>query len=119
VTVEHRLEDADDYVQLDVDDVRRSLKALMWRNVGVERSGELLEQADRRIDSWCSYVMRYPFSAPAGWELQNMLTVAKIVTKGALTRTESRGTHYRTDYPERDDAQWQRHIEFSRSGGVR
>lgn len=37
------------------------------------------------------------------WEFANMLTLAELVIKSALMRTESRGAHYRTDYPETDD----------------
>jgi succinate dehydrogenase/fumarate reductase flavoprotein subunit len=40
-----------------------------------------------------------------------MLTVARLATFGALERTESRGTHFRTDYPERNDEDWCAHLE--------
>ena len=46
-------------------------------------------------------------------ELANLLLVGRLVTEAALTRTESRGAHYRTDYPETSDA-WKRHIVFRR-----
>jgi L-aspartate oxidase len=46
----------------------------------------------------------------AGWELQNLLTVAYAMIGSALQREESRGVHGRSDFPERDDAHWQRHI---------
>jgi succinate dehydrogenase / fumarate reductase flavoprotein subunit len=39
-------------------------------------------------------------------ELENMLLLARVVTLGALARNESRGAHYKPDYPERDDANW-------------
>lgn len=42
-------------------------------------------------------------------EYANLLTCALLVTSGALHRQESRGAHYREDYPERNDAVWQRH----------
>jgi L-aspartate oxidase len=102
---------------LNIADVRRSLKSLMWRHVGVERSGESLTKAHARIDTWCQYVMSTQFENPVGWELQNMLTAAKIVTEAATRREESRGTHFRMDFPETDDATWKRHIEFKRPGG--
>jgi succinate dehydrogenase / fumarate reductase flavoprotein subunit len=38
-----------------------------------------------------------------------MLTLAETVVVGAYARTESRGAHFRTDYPKRDDAHWMRH----------
>ena len=43
-------------------------------------------------------------------ELKNMITVANLITKAAFTRKESRGTHYRTDYPKTDDKNWLKHI---------
>jgi L-aspartate oxidase len=43
------------------------------------------------------------FSA-AGGELRNLLVVARLVTEAALARNESRGSHYRTDYPKTDEA---------------
>ena len=52
--------------------------------------------------------------ATAGWELQNMLTVCGLITQAAYTRTESRGAHYRLDYPARDDAHWRLHLLWRR-----
>lgn len=99
---------------LDVLDIRNSLKSLMWRAAGVRREREALEDAKQTIDHWCSYVLARQFSQPAGWELQNMLTVARLMIEAALEREETRGTHLRTDFPATDDARWQRRIAFSR-----
>jgi L-aspartate oxidase len=94
---------------VDVVDLRASLKALMWREVGVERDGDGLRRAIQAIDFWKKYVLVREFSSVAGWELQNMLTVSGIIAKCALARDESRGTHFRTDFPETDDKKWKRH----------
>ena len=51
---------------------------------------------DRR---WCGYVLARQFTDPDGWELQNMLTVARLMVEAALAREESRGVHLRTDFP--------------------
>jgi len=50
-----------------------------------------------------------PYDA-AGWELASILTTARLIARAALRREESRGGHYRSDYPERDDIHWRKHI---------
>jgi L-aspartate oxidase len=99
---------------LDLADIRNSLKALMWRAAGVRRNQELLEEALKDVDQWRSYVLVRQFDDLAGWELQNMLTMARVMIASALAREESRGTHLRTDFPGANDGQWNRHLEFSR-----
>ena len=99
---------------LDLVDIRNSLKSLMWRSVGVRRSGPQLEEARENIERWCRYVLPRQFANPAGWELQNMLTLASLMVDTAITRTESRGVHLRGDYPEADDTHWRRHLSFVR-----
>src|SRR5690606_32527261 len=83
---------------LDLQDIRNSLKAVMWRAAGVRRNQALLEEAADSIDHWRKYVLVRQFDSQEGWELQNMLTVARIMVAAALARQESRGTHLRTDY---------------------
>jgi len=103
---------------LDLEDIRNSLKSLMWRNMGVRREAEGLQDAADSIDHWSRYVLGLQFNDPTGWELQNMLCVARMMVSAALARQESRGGHVRTDFPERDDATWNRHILFRRGGGM-
>ena len=100
---------------LDLTDIRNSLRSLMWRAAGVQRSGPQLADASRTIRRWCSYVLHRELDDPAGWELQNMLTVASLIVEAALLREESRGVHLRTDFPRTDDRQWRRHFALSRS----
>lgn len=83
--------------KLDIEDVRNSLKSLMSRSVGIERDGPGLLAARDALDFWGSYVMERDFEEPGGWEIQNMLTVARLIVEAALARRESRGAHYRTD----------------------
>jgi len=47
-------------------------------------------------------------------ETVNMFTVALLITESALTRTESRGAHYRADFPTQDDSTWQRRLLMRR-----
>ena len=58
------------------------------------------------MEFWCRYVLSREFDAKAGWELQNLLTVARLMIDAALGRDESRGTHFRSDFPARDDKRW-------------
>jgi L-aspartate oxidase len=95
---------------LDVADLTNALRSLMVRNMGITRSRAGLLEAERQVAFWCRYVLRREFAAKAGWELQNMLTVARLMIWAALQRTESRGVHFRSDYPARDDARWLRHL---------
>jgi L-aspartate oxidase len=81
--------------------------------VGIERDAKHLQDAEKMIEYWYSYVMDKEFSTPAGWELQNMLTVSKLITQSALQREETRGVHHRVDFPEDDNVNWSRHIVFS------
>ena len=67
-------------------------------------------QAKESVAFWCRYVLARTFDHRAGWELQNLLTIARLMIDAALAREESRGVHYRSDFPDRDDAHWQRHI---------
>src|SRR3984957_9483717 len=95
---------------LDVADLTNSLRSLMVRNMGIVRDKAGLQEAERTVAFWCRYVLRREFNNRAGWQLQNMLTVARLMIWSALQRTESRGVHYRSDYPARDDDHWQRHL---------
>ena len=90
---------------LDLADIRNSLNSLMWRHVGVRRNADRMTQALEMIDRWCRYVLVRQFSEPHGWELQNMLTVARLIVRSALAREESRGVHLRTDFRDIDNEQ--------------
>jgi L-aspartate oxidase len=99
---------------LDTADVRNSLRSLMWRNVGITRSVRQLIEAQQIIKFWQRYVMDKTFQMPDGWECQNMLTSCLLIARCAQARRESRGVHFRTDYPEIDDKNFKRHTQFSK-----
>ena len=100
---------------MDLPDITNSLKSLMWRFVGVRRQADTLKEALETIDRWRRYVLPAQFTSLQGWELQNMLTVARIMVDAAFQREESRGVHLRTDFPGLDD-NWDRHLRISKSG---
>ncbi|HXH21672.1 MAG TPA: L-aspartate oxidase [Dehalococcoidia bacterium] len=88
-----------------------ALQALMWDKVGIVRSGEGLAEAALTLAMWERSAP--PPSDRPSHELRNLLTAGRLVTEGALIRQESRGAHYRVDFPHPDDA-WRRHIIFRR-----
>jgi L-aspartate oxidase len=94
---------------LDVADITNSLRSLMVRRMGIVRQRQGLQEAERAVNFWCRYALAREFSSRPGWELQNLLTVAKLMIGSALVREESRGTHFRSDFPQPED-QWQKHI---------
>jgi L-aspartate oxidase len=98
---------------LDLADIRHSLRALMWRSVGITREARGLTEAADQVDFWCRYALNHVFDDPEGWTSQNMLTVARLMIASAQAREESRGVHTRTDFPDTDPAQAQ-HISMKR-----
>ena len=90
---------ASDRGELDLNDVRTSLRSVMWRNVGVQRTGARLADVGEMFDFWARYSLDKVLDDPAGWETQNMLLVGALVASSALWREESRGCHARADFP--------------------
>jgi L-aspartate oxidase len=88
--------------ELDLVDVRASLRSAMWRNVGIQRDGGKLRDALEMVDFWGRYCLDKTFDDADGWEMQGMLLAARLVIRGAIERTESRGTHRRRDHPDTD-----------------
>ncbi|HPS55393.1 MAG TPA: L-aspartate oxidase [Sedimentisphaerales bacterium] len=100
--------------RLDTEDVTNSLRSLMWRNVGITRKSQPLKEAVEIINFWQRYVMDKAFDSTTGWQCQNMLTVCSLMAQAARNRKESRGVHYRSDYPKRDDINFLKHITITR-----
>jgi L-aspartate oxidase len=86
--------------ELDLGDVRSSLRSAMWRNVGIVRHGAKLVDCVEMFEFWGRYALGSVFETPEGWEAQNLLTVGHLMTRAALERRESRGSHLRMDYPD-------------------
>ncbi|MFT3685340.1 MAG: L-aspartate oxidase [Phycisphaerales bacterium] len=84
---------------LDLADVESSLRSAMWRNVGIERNGAKLRSSVDMIEFWGRYTLDKVFDDVKGWQVQNMLTVARLIAQSALAREESRGSHWRSDFP--------------------
>lgn len=108
---------ATDLPALDPVDIRESLRALLWRKVGITRDEQGLAEAGEQVDFWSRYVLNQTFAEPTGWTLQNMLTVARLMIDFARERRESRGVHLRVDHPDLDPA-FQRRLSVRRAGDL-
>ncbi len=93
----------------------RELGDIMTEHVTVTRINKNLEKADAQIRALQERAKKMNLSDRTRWsnqtlnfarELENMIILARVVTLGALARNESRGAHYKPDFPERDDANW-------------
>lgn len=89
-----------DRSELDLADVRSSLRSVMWRHVGINREGPRLAEVSEMFDFWARYTLDKIFDDLTGWQTQNMLMVGALITQAAQWRQESRGTHCRTDHPQ-------------------
>jgi len=89
-----------------------NLQSVMWDKVGIIRSGKSLKEAAGILATWES-LLPQPGDRPA-YELSNLVLCARLVTEAALLREESRGAHFRTDFP-RTSPEWQRHIVFRKN----
>jgi L-aspartate oxidase len=85
---------------IDLDDLRKSLRALMWRLMGITRDATGLKDAADQVDRWARYILPLEFDDTPGWTMQNMLIVARLMIAAASQREESRGVHFRRDHPQ-------------------
>lgn len=102
----------------DVKELQRMLKTIMWNKAGVVRNEKGLKEALKEITSLKERFRNissdtYRTLADA-IKLGNMLVVSEIVVRAALLRTESRGAHYRSDYPQENNREWLKNILVSR-----
>jgi len=89
-----------------------NLQSLMWDKVGIIRSGKGLEETADIFATWES-LLSQPSDRPS-YEINNLVLCARLVTEAALLRKESRGAHFRTDFPQ-TSLEWQRHIVFKKN----
>jgi len=93
-----------------LNEIKFELKNTMWHKSGIIRSCQSLSEAlvdiERLRKSLNKTIIRGPKDLLDTIRLNNMLTVSEIVVRSALMRTESRGAHFRVDYPEENNQQW-------------
>ena len=90
------------------------IRALMWKSVGLFRDRSSLRDAVSVLDGQHVVLGERLTQPPAldhdGWRRASLVTVASLIARAALRREESRGGHFRTDCPTRDDLKWRVHI---------
>ena len=90
------------------------VRDLMWKSVGLFRTRDGMATAVEKLEA--SYAAHRDALASAraddadAWKQFNLVTVARLIARAALRRHESRGAHYRDDFPERDDIHWNTHV---------
>ena len=88
---------------------RRELQTLMWNAAGIERTAEALQSAANQLSHW-----RPDGDTVEALETANLLSLARVLVAGALARKESRGAHFRDDYPE-TSATFQHSLLFAKA----
>ena len=105
-------------VKIDIAGIKNAIQETLWENVSIERNGESLQNTLAELqdikESLGDVVTCSDTEDVSTIETVNMLNVALMITQSALARTESRGAHYRADFPAQDDTTWQRRILIRR-----
>lgn len=100
--------------------LRLPLKEVMWEHVGIIRNEKRIERALDKINELISFIPELYVNDRAGLvkrlELENMLLVSEMACRAALLRKESRGAHYRDEYPEEDNDNWLKNIVIRKDG---
>jgi len=89
------------------------IRDVMWRDAGLVRSSRGLAPLVDQLSAWCAAVSKARSAAPGDRELRrvaSLVTVGLLIACAALRRQESRGGHFRGDFPQRDDIHWRRRI---------
>jgi len=99
------------------DPVLEQIRSLLWQQVGILRDGRDLKRAVEELDA----LEVPPPTKPSrrAWELHNIWTLAQVVTRSALAREESRGSHYRSDFPYHNDERFAKHSLVAKGTKVR
>ena len=101
-----------------IEAIKDAIRETLWENVSIERNGEGLGQTLAELQDLAADLGNVPAKPEskdiAMIETVNMLNVALMITESALARAESRGAHYRTDFPTQDNTGWHRRILITR-----
>lgn len=92
--------------------LKQSLRDKMWLDAGILRDRDGLLDLQQFLDTFSETLLSISSVDRDVCEVQNMAVVAGLIVRAALAREESRGSHYRVDFPTKNDAVWQRHVAF-------
>jgi L-aspartate oxidase len=95
----------------------KAIRDIMWNKVGILRSGKELQEALQQL-----VALELPKAADpdrADHELHNLHALATLIARSGLAREESRGSHYRSDFPYRDDEKFSKHSTVKRGEDIR
>lgn len=95
---------------IDVDSIISDIQRIMTEYVGITRNREGLLRAKEKIEAYCKLIENRINKTVKDYELQNIALLSRLVIESALEREESRGAHFRSDFPKTDDENWKRHI---------
>lgn len=97
---------------------RGELQSMMWSSVGLFRDGVALAEASERLSGWSAAAeTATPETAVLAYENANLLDLARLVTAAAIAREESRGAHYRADFPQTRPV-FAHHLQWARKAAV-
>ncbi len=100
--------------KIDVEPFIHGVQQLMWNKVGIVRSRQSLTEAIQQLQASAQELP--PQTSRRNCEARNIHTTALLIARSALARLESRGAHYRTDYPEHEDARFKKHSIVGEKG---
>jgi len=95
-------------------DIKPQIAELMWKQVGIIRNGDSLREACQQLEQWHKQLQQQNSPDLEALETANMLQAGWLIARTALYRQESRGAHYRTDFPNTAQ-QWHQHLLVRRS----
>ena len=102
----------------DIETLQEAIRETLWENASIQRNGEGLSQTLAELQDLADHLGAVPDTPTPEHipliETLNMLNVALMITEAALIRTESRGAHYRTDFPDPDDTGWRHRVRLTR-----
>jgi L-aspartate oxidase len=90
-----------------LEDEIRQIGALMWQEAGIVRDAGTLRHGLQQLQQMCGRLTNV--HTRRAWEARNLLQAGLLIVRSALAREESRGAHYRTDFPVHDDARFDKH----------